>query len=348
MRRSAFTLIELLVVIAIIAVLVGLLLPAVQRVREAANRIRCANNLKQMGLALHSYHDSQGSFPPGMKAGSSDDLQDGGTGGFVQLLPFLEQENWLRRWDPTIPWYQAPNFDLVSVCMKIYLCPSNRTEGTIDLGFLQPFAGIPLPNPAAADYMLCKGANAALCRVSLAPPQSRGIFDVNSHTRIAEITDGLSQTFAIGECAGNNPRYGIRHYYQDTTPATDLFPGQPTLIDQSWSSGPLATRLLHSDGFLFGSCLGVTAQRGGFLPPFDEPMNNPLGLAALDFNCGCTNSGTAPGGFDQLPGFRSAHPGGCNFLFCDGSVHFVRQALAPETYRALSTMAGGEVAGNDN
>src|SRR5262249_26132973 len=153
--------------------------------------------------------------------------------------------------------------------------------------------------------------------------------------------DGLSHTFAIGEGAGNNPRYGIRHYYQDTMAATDLFPGQPTLIDQSWSSGPLASRLLHSNGFLCGSGLGVTAQRGGFTPPFDEPMNNPLGLAALDFNNGCSNSGTTPGTFDQISGFRSLHPGGCNFLFCDGSVRFVDQTIAPDTYRALSTRAGG-------
>src|SRR5262249_22494170 len=135
---------------------------------------------------------------------------------------------------------------------------------------------------------------------------------------------------------------------QDEAPATDLLPGQPTLIDQSWSSGPLATRVLHSNGFLFGSGFGVTAQRGGFTPPFDEPLNNPLVLAALDFNNGCSNSGTLPGTFDQLSGFRSVHPGGGNFLYCDGSVRFVSETIAPDTYRALSTFAGGEALGGDD
>ena len=99
-KRAALTLLELLVVIAILAVLIALLLPAVQRVREAANRTACANNLKQMGLALHHYHDTFGSFPPGMIANTSDDLEQGANGGFVPLLAFLEQQNWLNRWDP--------------------------------------------------------------------------------------------------------------------------------------------------------------------------------------------------------------------------------------------------------
>jgi prepilin-type processing-associated H-X9-DG protein len=90
----------------------------------------------------------------------------------------------------------------------------------------------------------------------------------------------------------------------------------------------------------------VTAQRGGQALPYDEPMNYPFGLAALDFNNGCVNCGTAPGTFDTISGFRSAHFGGCNFLFCDGSARFVAEAVAPDTYRALSTMAGGEVPGD--
>jgi prepilin-type processing-associated H-X9-DG protein len=300
-----------------------------------------------MGLALHHYHDTAGSFPPGMLPGADNDLENGSSSGFVPLVRFLEQDNWANQWDPTQLWFQGPNFVLVSVQVKTYYCPSNRTEGTMNLQFLVPFAGMPLPNPASCDYLLCKGSNAALCRTVQLPRSARGVFDVNTRTRIADITDGTSQTFAIGEGAGNNPRYHIRHYYQDTEPATDLFPGQSDLIDQSWASGPLATSTLHSRGFLAGSDFGVTAQRGGNQPPYDEPMNNPLVLAALDFNNGCTNSGTAPGMFDQLSGFRSLHPGGCNFLFCDGSARFVHETISPETYRALSTMAGGEVLGDD-
>ena len=347
MKRSAFTLLELLVVIAIVAVLIALLLPAVQKVREAANRMGCANNLKQMGVALHHYHDTFGSFPPGMVASASDDLEQGANSGFVPLLAFVEQQSWLGHWDPGKAWYEPPNFDTVSIQVKLYLCPSNRTSGNVDLQFLVSTAGRPLPNPAACDYLLSKGTNAALCRVTAVPPQARGAFDVNTRTRLLDIRDGTSHTFAIGEGAGNNPRYGIRQYYPETTPATDLFPGQPEWMDQSWSSGPLATKTLHSNPFLFGSCSGVTAQRGGHNPVMDEPMNQAPVLAARYYHTDCTNSGTTPGAYDTISGFRSVHPGGCNFLFCDGSVHFLDQSVSAATYRALSTIAGGEAVDDD-
>ncbi len=346
MKRAAMTLLELLVVIAVIAVLIGLLLPAVQRVREAANRAACVNNLRQLGLALHHRHDALGSFPPGYTVSGTDNLELGGFGGFIPLLPFLEQDNWFRRWDPNGHWYDPPNASIVPVEVKVFYCPSNRTRGAIDTSFLVPFAGRPLPNVAACDYLLCKGANAALCEITQVPFSARGVFDVNTRTRLTDVTDGTSNTFAIGEGAGNNARFGIRRYYADTAPADGLFPGQSPRIDQSWSSGPMATRALHTLGLLGGSCLGVTAQRGGHSPPFDERMNNPLALPALDCNHGCTNSGTAPGAYDTISGFRSAHPGGCNFLFCDGSVRFVRAAVSADTYRALSTMAGGEALGD--
>jgi prepilin-type N-terminal cleavage/methylation domain-containing protein len=339
-KRTAMSLIELLVVIAILGVLFALLLPAVQRVREAANRAFCRNNLKQMGIALNNYHDTQGSFPPGITVQGTNNLEMGSFCGFVPLLPFLEQDNLFNRWDLGGTWYEPPNAALVSTELKVFYCPSNRTHGTIDMSFLVPFAGRPLPNLAAADYLLCKGANAALCEMTQVPSEARGVFDVNTHTRLTDITDGTSNTFAIGEGAGNNPRFGIRHFYPDTTPAKDLFPGQSALIDQSWSSGPTATRALHSLGLLQGGCLGVTAQRGGYTPPFDERLNNPLGLPALDCNNGCTNSGTVPGTYDTISGFRSAH------LVCDGSVRFVTDAVSPDTYRALSTISGGEVLGD--
>jgi prepilin-type N-terminal cleavage/methylation domain-containing protein/prepilin-type processing-associated H-X9-DG protein len=343
MRRSAFTLVELLVVIAIIAILIAFLLPAVQRVREAANHLSCMNNLKQMGLALHSYHDAQGSFPPGFVQGPSNDLELLTAGGFRLLLDYLEQNNLALQWNPNLPWYEGTNFNSVSNQVKVYFCPSNRVEGTIDLQFLVPIAGRPLPDPAAGDYLLCKGANSALCSQVQIPTTARGVFDVNTRTRIADITDGTSNTFAIGEGAGGNPRYLIRLYYPDTAPYLDPLTGQPRQADQSWAAGALSTQTLHSTDFHWSSTLGITAVRGGFVPPFDEPMNNPLVLAAIDNDQGCTNSGTVTGTYDTMSGFHSVHAGGCNFLFCDGSVRFVEQTISPDSYRALSTYAGGEV-----
>jgi prepilin-type processing-associated H-X9-DG protein len=260
-------------------------------------------------------------------------------------MAYLEQGSWLRQWNPNVTWYQPPNSALVPVEMKILFCPSNRIDGVLSTAFMVPFAGQPLPNVAACDYLMCKGSNASLCEVSQVPPASRGAFDVNSATRFVDITDGTSNTFAMGEGAGSSPLYGVRQFYTSTTPAP-LFPGQPPYIDQSWTGGPMATQALNTS-LLLGGTLGVTAERGSQADPFDEPMNFPLGLATVAYSlAGCTNSGTAPGMLDTVSGFRSVHPGGCNFLFCDGGVRFVVQNVTASTYRALSTIAGGEILGD--
>jgi prepilin-type N-terminal cleavage/methylation domain-containing protein len=190
--RRGFTLIELLVVIAIIAVLIGLLLPAVQKVREAANRLKCANHLKQLGLALHNYHDSKGSFPPGVVSDTSD-LRNGKHSGLVFLLPYLEQQPLYDRYNFAVSWKDPANVALAQTRVPLFLCPSAPGDVPQDGGF----PGAP------TDYAFSKGAQAYLCRHGSIRPGS-GLFDVNSARRIADIRDGTSQTFAMGEAVSGS------------------------------------------------------------------------------------------------------------------------------------------------
>jgi type II secretory pathway pseudopilin PulG len=149
-KRTAMTLVELLVVIAILWVLVGLLLPAVQRVREAARRAACASNLKQLVLALHHYHDELGSFPPSYTVRGTDNLEMGGFRGFIPLMPFLEKNNWFRRWDPNRTWYDPPNADIVSCRSKssnaAVAAPAGRSKRPS--WSTSPAGRCPTPRPA--------------------------------------------------------------------------------------------------------------------------------------------------------------------------------------------------------
>lgn len=184
MKRRGFTLIELLVVIAIIGLLIALLLPAVQQAREAARRSQCRNNLKQLGLALHNYHDTHSAFPPGVVAADGD-LANGMHSAFTLLLPQLEQANTYNQYNFGVPWKDPVNKSAAGTALSSLLCPSS-------IGGLPQNGGFELP---ATDYAFSKGTRAWLCLKSA----RSGMFDVNSRIRTGDVKDGLSNTFAMGE-----------------------------------------------------------------------------------------------------------------------------------------------------
>jgi prepilin-type N-terminal cleavage/methylation domain-containing protein/prepilin-type processing-associated H-X9-DG protein len=310
--RKAFTLIELLVVIAIIGVLIGLLLPAVQKVRETANRLSCQDNLKQIGLALHHYHDTQKTLPPGYQAlgpysdGATDTAPGWGWGAF--LLPYLEQDNLYRQLDFRQPIKNSP---AIQTLVKVYLCPSDLTPQqafTVPDGF-----GDPVALAAPCSYAACVGGDES----DTAGPTGLGVFYRNSQTRLTDITDGTSTTILIGERAWAN--------------ANGIWAGAiPGGVIRRGAANP---------------CQPVVA--GAWFPA------STLVLAHSHLN----NALTDPDGSAGMDDFSSKHPGGSNFVFADGSVHFLRSVPGDHPdgsftadgliFQALGTRCGGEVVSGD-
>src|SRR5437660_205532 len=217
LRRGGFTLIELLVVIAIIAVLIGLLLPAVQKVREAGARMTCSNNLKQVGLALHAYHDANKRFPPGYVDGNTDPTStpdnDVGPGwGWASfILPYIEQSAVYSQINFNQPAGVGANAQVSQLPLAIYLCPSDAYQQPVpvyDSGF-----GNPIVTVAHANYVGCNGWEECFNGAGGDPlpgpgddglsgiygPAGRGVFFRNSRIRFADVSDGTSSTIFVGE-----------------------------------------------------------------------------------------------------------------------------------------------------
>jgi prepilin-type N-terminal cleavage/methylation domain-containing protein/prepilin-type processing-associated H-X9-DG protein len=353
-----FTLIELLVVIAIIAVLIALLLPAVQAAREAARRSQCVNNLKQVGLALHNYHQAMGSFPLGAAIAYSDPPASPSTqtnwgtfGAHTFLLPYLEQT----------PLYNACNFSWTSgydvgysinstaVLTKIQslLCPSDPLAGKSGLN----------------SYLGCLGTTTDVA-ASLSP-NSTGLFAYGTSYNIAAVTDGTSNTLAFSETLvepdGSSVGYN-QPYRGSVTPASPntptalatnplLLTNFMTLINADLqtcnttfkSGGPTASNALAQDGFSAGYFWAYAGANSTYFNSIVTP--NSTNNQWMGCRFGCPGCGIAPDG--HYSNTSSLHPGGVNVGFGDGSVRFIKNSIGQLVWMQLGTRAGGEVISSD-
>lgn len=204
--RRAFTLIELLVVITIIAILIGLLLPAVQQAREAARRTECRNQLKQFGLALHNYAETHSTLPPGYlyrpDVSTSPVSNAAGFGWGAMVLPFLDQGPLYHRFDWNVPLHAAANQSVREQRLRLFHCPSDPVtpNGFVEMG--------PVPEKYA---MASYAANFGPPDLDAVQEQRDGLFSRNSRTRFADVTDGLSQTLMVGERQNGPFRNGAIH-----------------------------------------------------------------------------------------------------------------------------------------
>ena len=191
-QQRAFTLVELLVVIAIIGILISMLLPAVQMVRESARRSDCMNKVRQLSLAALSFESAQMKFPAGV-IDDDDNLRDAIRVGWVDMLPFMEQSALYSQYDLDSDWKSAVNAPLAKTEMPILRCPSN-TGGFDQFGAYEG---------AVSDYAMSKGPAASLVRKDVSKSQL-GVFDINSETTFGMIADGSSNVFLIGEAISDN------------------------------------------------------------------------------------------------------------------------------------------------
>jgi prepilin-type N-terminal cleavage/methylation domain-containing protein/prepilin-type processing-associated H-X9-DG protein len=333
MRRTAFTLIELLVVIAIIAILIGLLLPAVQKVREAAARIKCANNLKQIGLAMHGYMDANNGLPPNgvFTYTGSTVVQTSPWSAASRILPFIEQENLFRNINFATGYSTQPGIS--SSRVGTYICPSevnDRGSGT------DPIYG---NKNWTINYAVNLGTWGVLTRKASGMQGSDGAFSPNRCFRPGDFIDGMSNTLGLAEVKSYTPRISVatNTIVYSSPPPSPVSPadlGAYTLAafdptkqtHVEWVDGKV-----HETGFtaVYSPNTVVTYSSGGTTYDVDF-------ITATEANLGDTYAAVTS---------RSYHTGGVNVVLMDGSVRFVSNSIPQATWRALATRAGGEIVG---
>lgn len=315
MIRRGFTLVELLVVIAIIAILIGLLLPAVQKVREAAARTQCTNNLKQLGLSTFSFESSYKYFPAAWQNPTPTNnymnvIQDPPLPGparftnlFVELLPYFEQDNLQRQWDfQNVNNNRGPDGSISSQVIKILLCPSSplyrQPKATVsgNVYGLNSYAGV------AGRYSF-RAFTGSAYTIS-----NDGIFYINSRVTIAGITDGTSNTFMWGE-----------RYHEDKN------------FDRMYTNFPII-------GWSGWAWCDQGNAIGDFLVGAAQPINWMIPDSATG-----SNSSANPWVQQRLSTMGSGHRGGANVCMADGSVRFMRDSVDVQILQWMCTRAGGEV-----
>src|SRR5579875_3993642 len=343
--QRAFTLVELLVVIAILAVLIGLLLPAVQKVRETAARSQCLNNLKQLGLALHNYDSAIGHLPPAFSntpppAWSGLPPYFFSWSALAMLNPFLEQTNIYNAMDLTQPIYMpSPPYDIspgnqfaVQQVVKLFLCPSDQMRPVANPGDY----GVATLGPT--NYAVCVGTGTTHGGPPFGSPlNADGMFTAGQGFRITDISDGTSNTAMMSESVlGDGPENagGSLPSVPHAVQTVYAYTGFGTPLSDAACAGASQWNVSNRRGFMWASgemrCGSYNHYYTPNAPIYDCVTNDLTTLTSMAFRAA-----------------RSWHTGGVNVLFGDGSARFVSQSVSLTTWRALATRASGDIPGSD-